>query len=617
MVNEEQRLLESLLEYLKDSRGFDFTGYKRSTIRRRITRRMQVHDIDNFGDYLDYLEVNPEEFEALFNTILINVTSFFRDIEAWNYLYEETLPQLLQHKDDQEKIRVWSAGCASGEEAYSIAILLVELLGIEQFRDRVKIYATDVDEDALQQARAARYSAKALENLSEEWRQRYFQLAQNSYIFRSDIRRSVIFGRNDLVQDAPISRLDLLICRNTLMYFNSDTQKRILARFHFALNENGALFLGKAEMLLTNANLFTPLRLQHRIFNKVPKLKLRDRLLVFAQSGDEESSSRLSERVRLREAAFNTSPLAQIVVDANGTLALANISARSMFDLKRQDIGRLFRDLELSYRPLELRSLIEDVYRDGTSITINDVIWEQPEETQYLEVQIIPLQENGNGNPLVGVSVSFNDVTHYNQLQSQLKASNQDLETTNEELQSSNEELETTNEELQSTNEELETTNEELQSTNEELETMNEELESTNEELRTMNDELHLRTQDLNQANAFLASVLESFPAAVIVVDRQFNIICWDQESEDLWGLRSNEVQEQSLLSLDIGLPVGQLRDPIRACFQGEENHQILIVDAVNRRGQAMRCQITFNALQGIEAEELRGVIILVEEVEN
>jgi len=426
----------------------------------------------------------------------------------------------------------------------------------------------------------------------------------------------VIFGRNDLVQDAPISRLDLLICRNTLMYFNGETQKRILTRFNFALKNNGALFLGKAEMLLTNSNLFKPLNLQNRIFTKVPKLKLSDRLLISAQSGDEESSARLSERVRLREAAFNTLPIAQIIVDANGYLVLANMSARSMFDIKRKDLGKMFRDLKVSYRPLELRSIIDDVYRDRTSITINDVVQEQPDKTQYLDVQITPLHENGNDNQLLGVSISFQDVTRYNQLQNKYKASSQELETANEELQSSNEELETTNEELQSTNEELETTNEELQSTNEELETMNEELESTNEELRTMNDELRVRTDEVNEVNGFLASILESFQKGVIIVDRQFHIIRWNQESEQLWGVRSDEVKDKSLLSLDIGLPVEELREPIRKCFQNEENHQTITVEAINRRGQSIQCQVTIHGLKGIQVEESKGAIVLLKEVE-
>jgi two-component system, chemotaxis family, CheB/CheR fusion protein len=609
--NGEDRVFEALLDYLRRSRGFDFTGYKRPSLKRRVTKQMQTHQIESFGDYLDYLEVHPEEFEALFNTILINVTGFFRDATAWQHLQQQILPQIVQSKSEAAPIRVWSAGCASGEEAYTIAIVLAELLGIDRFRQCVKIYATDVDEEALTQARYAMYPAKALETMPEELRRRYFEPNGVDFSFRADLRRAVIFGRHDLVQDAPISRLDLLVCRNALMYFNAETQARILARFHFALQEPGALFLGKAEMLLTHTNLFIPMSLQHRIFSKVPKIDLRDRLLVLAQTGDEEAGNRLATTIRMREAAFNAIPIAQIVVDFTGHLVLANTQARTMFNLSLQDIGRPIQDLEISYRPLELRSQIEQVYRDRQPILITDVVHRLPDRgEQYLDIQFSPLQENGSD--LLGVSIAFVDVTRYHDLQGELHRSNQELETANEELQSSNEELETTNEELQSTNEELETTNEELQSTNEELETMNEELQSTNEELQTMNDELRLRTIDLNQANAFLRSILTSLQVGVIVVDRHFNILSWNEEAEDLWGLRAAEVEGQSLLGLDIGLPVAQLRNPIRNCLIDKGGDRIeLVLEAVNRRGRSIQCRISFNPLIGYEGER-QGVILLM-----
>ncbi|TVP56511.1 MAG: protein-glutamate O-methyltransferase CheR, partial [Nodularia sp. (in: Bacteria)] len=212
---------EHLLTYLRQSRGFDFTGYKRSTLMRRVRKRMQYLSIESFEDYLDYLEVYQDEFHQLFNTILINVTAFFRDISAWEYLAEQVLPHLVSRKNDSDQIRIWSAGCASGEEAYTLAILMAEILGAEEFRQRVKIYATDVDEEALNQARQAVYSEKDLQLVPPELKEKYFEITGNNYIFRQDLRRSVIFGRHDLLQDAPISRLDLLVCRNTLMYFNS------------------------------------------------------------------------------------------------------------------------------------------------------------------------------------------------------------------------------------------------------------------------------------------------------------------------------------------------------------------------------------------------------------
>jgi two-component system CheB/CheR fusion protein len=418
--------------------------------------------------------------------------------------------------------------------------------------------------------RHAIYNNQLLQAVPVEWRERYFELAGEQWVFRPDLRRGVIFGRHDLVQDAPISRLDLLVCRNTLMYFNAETQTKILARFHFALNDTGMLFLGKAEMLLTHANLFTPISLQHRIFRRVPQNNRRERILLFLSNTEESIANGINHYVHLREAAFDTAPYAQIVVDRNGILLLANAEARSMFGINFFDQGRPLQDLEISYRPLELRSPIERACQERNPIVIANVVRHlRDDEVQYLDVQILPLEEQDS--EIIGASIIFIDVTRYYNLQTELQratqeletaneelqSSNEELETTNEELQSTKEELETTNEELQSTKEELETTNEELQSTKEELETMNEELQSTNEELQTINDELRQRTSELNQANAFLNSILTSLQAGVVVVNPQFNILSWNHEAENLWGLRIDEVRGESLLSrvgfLDLG----------------------------------------------------------------
>nr|WP_199305380.1 protein-glutamate O-methyltransferase CheR [Phormidium sp. FACHB-592] len=266
------------MDYLKRSQGFDFSGYKRSSLQRRVQKQMNVRGIATLEDYTTYLETHPDEFASLLSTILINVTGFFRDAAAWSYLQEQVLPSLLALKSADTPIRVWSAGCASGEEAYTLVMLLTEILGASAFRQRVKIYATDVDEAALHQARHASYSLQALQAVSLELRNRYFEPIGDRFTFRADLRRVVIFGRHNLVQDAPISRLDLLVCRNTLMYFNAEMQARILSRLHFALSNTGILFLGKAEMLLTHTALFTPINRSHRLFAKVPKVHVRDRL---------------------------------------------------------------------------------------------------------------------------------------------------------------------------------------------------------------------------------------------------------------------------------------------------------------------------------------------------
>ena len=604
---------QPLLEFIKRSRGFDFTGYKLTSLMRRVSKRMQEISIEGFSEYQDYLEVHPEEFALLFDTLLINVTTFFRDPEAWDYLTKEVLPQLIAGKPADQPLRIWSAGCASGEEAYTLAILLAEALGIEHLHQRVKIYATDVDEQALNQARQASYTSKDLQALSDELRDKYFELTGNRYVFRSEPRRAVIFGRHDLIQDAPISRLDLLVCRNTLMYFNAEAQTRVVARFHFALNETGFLFLGRAEMLLTQASLFTPLSLRSRIFAKVPKLGLRDHLPVLAQAGNVEATNLLARYVRLRDAALDVAPVAQVVVDIAGNLSLANEQARILFGLNPKDFGRPFQDLEFAYRPLELRALIEQVVSNLHPVTLRDVQWSVlPAETRYLDVQVAALVDNGGS--LIGSSVTFVDVTAYHQLRDELQRSHQELETAYEELQSTNEELETTNEELQSTVEELETTNEELQSTNEEMETINEELQSTNAELQTANDELRRRTEDLNQANTFLQSILASLRTAVVVVDRAFSILVWNQRAEDMWGLRTEEVRGQLFLNLDIGLPVEHLRNPIRALLVGEVESREVILDATNRRGKRIQCRILCSPLRGGVGKEAQGAILLMEE---
>jgi two-component system, chemotaxis family, CheB/CheR fusion protein len=602
---------DRLLEHIRVSRGFDFTGYKRASLERRVTRRLQAVEIADVEEYIDYLEVHPEEFALLFDTILINVTSFFRDAAAWTYLREEAVPRLLAAKPADEPIRVWSAGTASGEEAYSLAMVLADALGDDVFRDRVKIYATDVDEDALNDARQGVYPMKVGEDVPDDLAQRYLKRTDHRYTFAKELRRAVIFGRNDLVQDAPISRVDLLTCRNTLMYFTAETQARILGRFHFALRDHGLLFLGKSEMLLTRSALFEPVELKFRVFAKLPKPE--GRRLAFPPADAAEAptdAGRDDEMTALRDATWQSGPVPEIVVDLAGRLAMANAQARRLFSLDRADIGRRFSDLEISYRPVELRSAIKRSAGQEEPLRFADVEWSRGEGDQRrLEVQVQPLRA---GSLALGTAVVFHDVTEHQRLQYDLERSRRELEVAYEELQSTVEELETTNEELQSTNEELETTNEELQSTNEELETMNEELQSTNEELETTNDELRRRTGELHGVNAFLETVLTSLAVGVVALDAGGRVRLWNARSEDLWGLREDEVVEQHLLGLDIGLPVERLKGPLHAALGGEDGVEVEL-DALNRRGRPMPVRVTVRPLRGA-TDEVDGAILLVEE---
>jgi two-component system CheB/CheR fusion protein len=614
-MNDETRdpAFEELLVFLRDNRGFDFTGYKRASLMRRVRRRMdEIPEVDTFAQYQDYLEVHPKEFPELFNTILINVTSFFRDPEAWGYLAEEIVPAILENNTGEEEIRVWSAGCAAGEEAYTLAMIFAEAMGVEEAVQRLKVYATDVDEGALSRARQGAFGPEAVDPIPDELREKYFEWKGGQYVFRKDLRGAVIFGRHDLIQDAPISRLDLLVCRNTLIYVNSETQRQVLARFHFALNEDGYLFLGKAEMLLSQSHLFQPASPDYRIFKKVPAVGRRNRMVTLTQAGDGAAAAELGGYVRLREAAFGVAPLAQVVVDNDENLALANEEARATFDLQERDLGRPFRDLELSFRPVELRGPMERARGEGRAVTLEAV--ERPAadgETQYLDVIVTPLPENGMR--VMGISIAFKDVTRYHTAQEELRGRTEELETAQEELQSTNEELETTNEELQSTVEELQTTNEELQSTNEEMETMNEELRTANNELQARNEELRERREELNQTNAFLESILESVEAGVVVIDRDFDILLWNDQAEDLWGLHAEEVEGRSLLSLDIGLPVEKLADPVRQFLsdQEEPEEQVLELDARNRRGQSIIVEIS-NTLRRAPGGDVEGVVLMM-----
>ena len=599
--------LDALLEFVKSTRGFDFTGYKRSSIERRVAKRMQEVDVETFDDYIDYLELHAEEFAELFNTILINVTGFFRDPAAWDYLVHHVVPQLTKSRDGGVPLRVWCAGTASGEEAYTVAMCFASVMGEDAFRDQVKIYATDVDEAALDAARQGAYLPRQIEAVPPDALERFFERTDQRYVFRKDLRRSVIFGRNDLVQDAPISRIDLLVCRNTLMYFTAETQAQILRRFHFALDPQGYLMLGKSEMLITHSDLFTPVELKQRVFRKV-RATVRER--PFAAVADPGSPISSSIPEDLREVAFDIGSPAQLVVDAEGTVMMINEAARRTFGLGTSDLGRPIQDLEISYRPIELRSLLDSMESEQNPIEAKGVRWRVKDRERVIDVRLTPLVSD---SVRLGAGISYRDVTDEQELHDQLSHSKRELETAYEELNSTVEELETTNEELQSTNEELETTNEELQSTNEELETMNEELQSTNEELETMNDELRSRTLELNDMNAFLEAILTTIGFAVAVVDRNQHVRIWNAEAREVWGLTPEEVEDQHLLSLDIGLPVDKLRGPLRTVLQGSSEREEVLLDATNRRGKAFRCRVTVLPLGNASIDGIPGAIVMME----
>ncbi|MEV0379261.1 CheR family methyltransferase [Nonomuraea sp. NPDC050643] len=611
MTTEEEREFDDLLLLLKETRGFDFTGYKRNTLIRRIVRRLEALKLRDYGEYRDLLELEPEEFTRLFDSLLINVTSFFRDAAAWQRLRETVIPALLDQQPANRPLRVWSAGCATGEEPYTIAMVLAEELGIDAFRDRVKIYGTDLDEKALHAARTGVYTERSLADVPIDLRETYFEPVGDGFAFRRDLRRQLIFGRNDLTHDAPISRVDLLLARNTLMYFNTEMQLNIIRRFHFALSDLGFLFLGKAEMLLNHSDRFEPVDLRMRVFRKIRPAGHGSRTPWTVTGAAADLASRLPA---LASVALASGPVAQIVIDVSGHLALANSKAEALFGLNPRDVGRPFQDLEVSYRPIELRSIIEQARQDLRPVELPEVIWHRAgaSDAGVFDVSVIPLLASGN---LVGIGIHFYEVTRYRKLRDELEQANRQLEQAYEELQSLNEELETTNEELQSTNEELETTNEELQSTNEELETMNEELQSTNDELQHINDALTTRTIELDDANRFVSSVVRSLGDAVVVLNDDLRVIVWSSGAEELWGVRGDEAVGETLAALDIGLPLDSLTPRLRAALANGsdslEQMEGLVIDAVNRRGRPAPLTVHLSHLR-TEHDTVIGLIMIM-----
>jgi two-component system, chemotaxis family, CheB/CheR fusion protein len=536
--------LTDLLQELAELREFDFRGYKRATMERRFRKRMFELDQGSYAEYAAYIRNTPEEINELLNTILINVTEFFRDPPAWEILRQDILPPIVEQLKSGSTFRVWSAGCASGEEAYSIAIILMELFGEEISDFDVKIYATDIDEQELAVARRAEYSAEALRRVRPEWREKYFQ-GTGPVRVRRDIRRMVIFGRSNLAQDAPISHVNLLICRNLLIYFDSSLQKQILQRLHYALEPSGILFLGKSESQLTNSRQFRRLNGRWRIFQRLSIAHVNEGAtepipasetvtsLLAARTQEELDQLRYQQRYLLESIQLGV-----IVLSANDVVTSSNVFVLSLFGLPAVNLtGKRIQETDLFVRAPELGAHLQATHADNETARFQVRIKVAGEE-RLVGVAIRPvLDDRGERSATL---IYCEDAT----VQEKLHNTIEELESTSEELHSANEELETTNEELQSTNEELETTNEELQSTNEELETTNEELQSLNEELETTNQELEERTKELDQINVLYSQTLEKIRIPVMLVNPERRIEFWNSMALKLFGFKSRPPME-------------------------------------------------------------------------
>jgi len=543
--------LQNILELIHHQANVDFRQYKTSTILRRIGRRIAVTHTHTIQEYADYLRGSPEEVGELVKAFLINVTQFFRDPEAFAYIQDEILPKLIAKARTHDKVlRLWTAGCATGEEPYSLAMLLSDMLGSEMPGWSIKIFATDLDDAAIAFARHGIYSENLLKEVPDDYRNRFFERVDSGYRIAKILRQMVIFGQQDLSRSAPFPRIDLVLCRNVLIYFAPELQDYVLNQFAFSLSPDGYLFLGKAETVRPTQSYLSLVNKQWKVYhctgNVLPSTRRQNLpkpstkyveghvaspsnkgLSIPYEQESSQANSDFGQFRHFNELMLRFLPIGVVVIDRHYRVLTTNGSARRLLGLRditgEQDFLHTVRGIPYA----TTRDAIDTVFRERSAVTLAEIELDATTSGngRFLSLSIAPMQIDINKSDFAVISIS--DVTEQVQIRRQLESAqaeqfqlmselgtankrlsnvNKELMDANEELQVANEELMLTHEELQASIEEFETTNEELQATNEELETNNEELQATNEELETTNDELRARTSELQE----MATTLDS-----------------------------------------------------------------------------------------------------------
>jgi two-component system CheB/CheR fusion protein len=533
--------IDRILQMIAERTGANFAEYKLATINRRVGRRMALHKISSLADYLHYIKQVPRELELLFKDILISVTGFFRDYEAFQAL-KRALPHMLRTKKKGDNIRVWVPGCATGEEAYSIAMLLHEQLGKDVNQYNIQIFGSDLDQDAIMQARKGIYATATVVDVDKKLLDKFFTHADNTVQVIKSIREMIVFAKQDLTQDPPFSHLDVISCRNLLIYFNSSLQKKIVPMFHYILNPEGLLFLGKSESIGQFADLFVPLVKKWKIFQRRGTLRTPavdfglGRHLRYAGKGPGNLPPKPKEvpiKQIFAESVINAMGNCAVMIDDRQEVIFVQGEVGPYLTLAQGEIGLSILNLARPELRLDLRALIHKATRENQFVRSNKITFNcnsQPRQiilhagpaaaptesislTLVMFEEVAPLAETGQ-ETLAGKSAG----------DPRLLELEQELAAAREHLQTTVEELETTNEELQSLNEELQSANEELQSSNEELETSNEELQSTNEELTTVNEELQVKSGELAEANTDLENILNRSGIAMIIVNTELKV---------------------------------------------------------------------------------------------
>lgn len=568
-----------VLRVLRNATGHDFSLYKKGTIGRRIARRMVQHALRDIDAYGAYLAAHPAEVQALFRDLLINVTSFFRDPEAFAALGNEIVPKLLAGKPDDYVFRVWIAGCSTGEEAYSVAILLREVMDRLQQTFRVQIYSTDLDQEAITVARSGFYPPNIAADLSPERLQRFFVREDAAYRVRKEIREMLVFAVQNVIKDPPFTRLDLICCRNVMIYLEPELQNRLVPTLHYALKPGGVLFLSPAETIADHAELFQPLNHKWKIYRSIASAASTRALMVSGLAWPRANADRNCEAMPIAATATNIEQIARrallnafappsVVTDGTGNILFVH-GETGRYLLPAPGEGTLnVVDMAVDGLQLELRAAFLHAAEKGAQTSAREVLLRVDGGFQTVALSVRPLPSpDSNRQRLL---VSFQDVDRALPLATpavdgttgetgevgeagaaqRVVELERDLADTWESLQSTIEKQQISNEELMSTNEELQSTNEELQSTVEELETSKEELQSVNEELVTLNAELQTNIDQLGDTQDDLRNLLDNVSGGIIFLDAQLLVRRFTPAAADLYRL----------IGSDIGRPLADIR---------------------------------------------------------
>jgi two-component system CheB/CheR fusion protein len=537
---EDTAFLLKVCDELRRRLGHDFSQYKRSTMLRRVHRRMQVIGAASQAAYLARLHEQPSEAELLFRDLLINVTNFFRDAEAFDYLRREVIPELFRNKGAGDTVRIWAPGCSSGEEAYSIAILITEHLARAEVKPRVQIFATDIDEPMLQKARNARYPQSAVKDVPLELLDRYFYAHDDDYVLAQQIRDMVRVSNHNLIKDPPFSRVDMVICRNLLIYLNPSLQQRLIPVFHYALKMGGWLFLGSAENIGGRADLFDTIEPNARVFRRKggPRQSVAMPLIsqslahTFPENGPADRHLAPAERndIVMRRVIEHYAP-AHVVVNAHNEIVRASRRTGRYLELAEGTVSTDITDFAKRGLRSAVRSLLESVRLTGKRTIKRDVRVEHDGGDFAVDVTADPLNEDE-------ILLVFQDAAAVETDATEVVVDAYSDEDCIKQLE---DELDETRVKLRTTVEELETSNEELKSSNEEMMSMNEELQSTNEELATVNEELKNKVDQLARTNADLQNFIESTQVPTIFLDKKLRIRSFTPATKTLFRFQEQD----------------------------------------------------------------------------